>query len=179
MAFFMMALSISGAMPPITVSNQYAIPVNTISDKIYLTYGSAIPLIGNISVNNTVNSSVIGSGSTISLNAASIVSFSTFLFSILYVVDGLQVNDSLSPIYRAELWINGSIPSDLTIFAHNNTSNYILSGNNSFNLSNTSPLYLSFFAVNINNSTQNFSLYFNYVIDNEIVIEYTYNFVID
>jgi len=78
MAFFMMALSISGAMPPITVSNQYAIPVNTISDKIYLTYGSAIPLIGNISVNNTVNSSVIGSGSTISLNAASIVSFSTF-----------------------------------------------------------------------------------------------------
>ncbi|KAA8923410.1 hypothetical protein [Thermoplasma sp.] len=173
-AISLMALSISGAMPPIAVSNEYEMPVNALSGKVYLTYGQNIAIFGNISVNNTANSSTIGSGSTIYLNA-----FHFFGSSILYVFDALQVNDSLPTAYQAVLWINGSIPSDIFIFAQNNTSTYILSGNNSFNLSVNATVFFSFYAISTNAAPQNFTLYFSYIIDGEIVIEYTYNFVMD
>ncbi|WP_297217828.1 hypothetical protein [Thermoplasma sp.] len=143
------------------------------ADKVYLTYGPAFFYLGNISVNNTADSFIIGSGSTIYLNPEQFARG-----SFLFAIDALQVNDSLSPNHAVQLWINGSMPSNIIILAQNDTSLSIISNNTIFNLSNNVPLSFTFYAFSFNN-TETFSLNFNYIIDHKIVIEYTYNFVLD
>ncbi|PYB68768.1 hypothetical protein DMB44_02545 [Thermoplasma sp. Kam2015] len=173
-ALAMVTLSVSSAVPAgATISNGYNIQASSIADKVYLTYGPAFFYLGNISVNNTGNSFIIGSGSTIYLNAKEFVG--GFILLLSYA---LQVNDSLSPNHAVQLWINGTIPYNITVLAQNDTSSYVISNNTVFNLSNNVPLYFTFFAFSSNNN-ETFSLNFNYIIDHKIVIEDTYNFVLD